>query len=192
MAAAGLRECSRRLLSRGLCDNHYKIAKRAGTLPPREKRRDIAGQCAAPDCEERQYADTWCRKHYDAARRRPERCVVNGCSASVAHPRANRCARHMREKQRERGTSGGQRKLTLFASEALRGAAFIQNVYRSGTRRAHERFRLPLCILRRTVRTVRPLESNRLGRCTLSRDFPSFMCVLQSTEGQHCSKRVAR
>jgi len=112
--------CTEPFLSRGLCDNHYKIAKRAGTLPPREKKRESAGTCAIAGCDAPQFAETWCREHYRAARRASVvRCATIGCGAEVWHHKSKWCEPHARMRHEARKRFGGQRKLT--APDGVKG-----------------------------------------------------------------------
>lgn len=83
--------CERSRVSRGLCDLHYRRAKKSGTLPPKIRR-----ECQVEGCERRHYARNYCESHYNLVRTydtdtRP-RCVIPHCDRAAVSRSA--CSRH--------------------------------------------------------------------------------------------------
>lgn len=83
--------CTSSRVARGMCDRHYRRAKKTGALPPRQKR-----QCQVEDCDRKHYAHDYCERHYNNVRtydtdKRP-RCAVVGCDRAAISLKA--CSRH--------------------------------------------------------------------------------------------------
>lgn len=102
--------CGNRFMARGLCDKHWKRAKRAGSLMEHasEPKRLAPERCASPECDGdpkwRSDGRGLCDKHYDKARaseRRQRRkldlplCTHQGCARKVQFGRTDFCRGHL-------------------------------------------------------------------------------------------------
>ena len=56
--------CEKKVLARGLCNQHYKAWQRAGKPDGRELMRRVAKACEVSDCDSPVYARDHCSRHY--------------------------------------------------------------------------------------------------------------------------------
>lgn len=83
-------ECEKSVVARGLCDKHYRQAKRRGTLDDHAKlSREPFVPCSVDGCEQEFLARGWCGTHYrrwqrtgslETTRFNKQICSVEGCA----------------------------------------------------------------------------------------------------------------
>lgn len=90
IVACSALECEKSVVARGLCNKHYKEAKRRGTVDDHAKlSREPYGHCSVDGCEQDSWARTWCGTHYarwrktgttaDPVKEPYPPCKVEGC-----------------------------------------------------------------------------------------------------------------